>query len=229
MKKATAPSRPRGRPREFDRDAALDQALQLFWKRGYEGTSIADLTQELGITAPSLYSAFTSKADLYREALAHYQEQQGASTAQALAEKPTFKAAMGWMLRHAAHEFTRPGYPPGCMVATAVLTCASENEEVARHVAGLRAGSLKNLRARIERAVAEAELPVDTDTEALARFVGALIQGMSVQAQDGADEAALLKIAETGLKAIDALHTEGQRFSEASRPEERPRKLRARG
>ncbi|WP_224245981.1 TetR/AcrR family transcriptional regulator [Hyalangium gracile] len=204
MKKDTAPSRPRGRPRGFDRDAALEQALQLFWRRGYEGTSIADLTEELGITAPSLYSAFTSKAELYREALARYRAQEGALAARTLAEEPTFQAAVSRMLRESAHEFTRPGRPGGCMVSTAVLGCASENEEVARHVASLRGDTLRVLRERVEQAISEGELPADTDAEALARFIGAVVQGMSVQARDGADEAALLAIVETALKAIDA-------------------------
>ncbi|WP_224363324.1 TetR/AcrR family transcriptional regulator [Hyalangium versicolor] len=182
---------------------ALDQALDLFWRRGYEGTSIADLTEELGITAPSLYTAFTSKADLYREALERYREQRGTFTARALIEEPSFKEAMTRMLRDTAHEFTRPDRPRGCMVSTAVLTCASENEDVARHTTSLRNQSLDMLRTRIERAIAEAELPAETDAEALARFLGAVIQGMSVQAQDGADEATLLTIAETALRAID--------------------------
>lgn len=203
MKMSISPPRPRGRPREFDRDAALDKALEVFWKRGYEGASIADLTQAMGITAPSLYAAFQSKAALYRESLARYGEKEGAFAARALEEEPNLQRAMGRLLRDTARQFARSGRPRGCMVSTAVLTCAEENQEVARHTAGLRRDALGRFRARFERAVAEGELPAGTDAEALARFFGAVIQGMSVQAQDGASEAQLLTIAETALKLLE--------------------------
>lgn len=194
--------RPRGRPRAFDRDEVLAKAAQTFWRLGYEGASIADLTAAMGITPQSLYAAFTSKADLYREALAWYQTHVGASAARAL-EEPDVAAALARVLRDSAREFSRPGRPHGCMVSTAVLTCAAENEPVARHVSGLRNGMLDALKARIERGIADAQLRKGTDPEALARFVGAMIQGMSVQAQDGASEAALLAIADHAAAEIE--------------------------
>lgn len=202
VKNSTIAPRPRGRPRSFAREKALGKAAETFWRLGYEGASIADLTAAMGITPQSLYAAFTSKADLYREALAWYQAHFGASTAHAL-EEADVAAALVRMLRESAWEFTRRGRPPGCMVSTAVLTCATENEPVARHVSGLRSETLAALKVRIERGIAEGQLRPETDAEALARFVGAMIQGMSVQAQDGATKAALLAIADHAASEIE--------------------------
>lgn len=205
MKKANpTPStegRGRGRPREFDRGEALQRAMTVFWARGYEGASIADLTEAMGITAPSLYGAFTSKAGLYEEALAHYQRTRGSLGPDVWAE-PAARGFIQALLEGAVRAFTDSRHPPGCMISTAVLHCAAENQPVARHVAGLREATLERLRERLERAVTEGELPAATDAEALARFYGALLQGMSVQARDGADAAALRKIATVALSCF---------------------------
>ncbi|WNG27632.1 TetR/AcrR family transcriptional regulator [Cystobacter fuscus] len=203
MKKANpTEGRGRGRPREFDRSAALERAMEVFWERGYEGTSITDLTEAMGITAPSLYGAFTSKAELYREALELYQRTHGSAGAPALVEEPTARGAIDRVLEEAARAFADPRHPHGCMVSTAVLNCATENQPVARHVAGLRESSLERLQARFQRAIAEGELPSTTDAEGLARFYGAILQGMSVQARDGASEEELRKITSLALKCF---------------------------
>jgi len=162
---------------------------------GYEGASIADLTEAMGITPQSLYAAFRSKADLYREALAQYGATAGAFATQALAEEPTAGAAFTRILMEAAHEYARNDQPRGCMLSTGVVTFAVENEAVANHVAALRAGVLSAFQARIERGKAEGDLKPQTDAAALARFLQAVVQGMSLQARDGASEAELLSIA----------------------------------
>ncbi|WP_044191283.1 TetR/AcrR family transcriptional regulator [Hyalangium minutum] len=197
--------RPRGRPRSFDSSRALDQALEVFWRLGYEGASIADLTEAMGITAPSLYAAFGSKAELYRRVLEHYRARQGGSQPRALTEAPTARAGVERLLQEAAREFSSPKHPPGCMISTAVLTCAEENQPVAEHVASLRAGTLAALRARIEQGIARGELPAGTDAAALARYFGALLQGMSVQALDGASQAELLALGEIAMRAWDSV------------------------
>ena len=196
------PTSRRGRPRSFDRDAALEKAVETFWRHGYEGTSIADLTGAMGITAQSLYAAFSSKADLYREALAWYQAHVGSLGAD-LGGESDVVAEMAALLAGSAHAFTRPGRPRGCMISTSVLTCAVENEPIARHVQALRGASIDRLRARIERGIAEGQLKPTTDSQALARFIGAMIQGMSVQAQDGASEPALLAIVDYAVAEIE--------------------------
>lgn len=194
--------KPRGRPRAFDRDEALKAATLTFWRLGYEGTSIADLTAALGITPQSLYAAFRSKAELYRESLAFYGSGLGTMAAPSPFEAPDVIEAFRLFLENSAREFTRLGMPHGCMISTATLTCAIENQEIADHVASLRGKALQRVRDRLEQGVADGQLSSKTDVRALARFIGAIIQGMSVQARDGAGEAELLAVA--GL-AIDQL------------------------
>jgi AcrR family transcriptional regulator len=196
VENSSSPVRRRGRPPTFDRSEVLARAAEAFWQLGYEGASIADLTEAMGITPQSLYAAFSSKADLYKEALEQYQQTVGAFTARALTEEGNAVDAFVRLLRESAHEFCRIGRPHGCMISTAILACASENRSVADHVAGLRSATLAMLRDRIERGIAEGHLRPDTDAAALARYVGAIIQGMSVQARDGASEGELLSLAE---------------------------------
>jgi AcrR family transcriptional regulator len=185
--------RSRGRPRAFDSDLALEKAAETFWRLGYEGASITDLTAAMGITPQSLYAAFSSKAELYRQALAWYLTNVLALPVRAL-EETDLTAALTGMLRGSAQVFTQAGRPRGCMISTAILTCASENEAIARHVSDLRNGMVAALKVRIERGIADGQLRPSTDAGALARFVGAMIQGMSVQAQDGASQGELLAI-----------------------------------
>jgi AcrR family transcriptional regulator len=196
--------RGRGRPRGFDRHRALEQALLLFWERGYEGTSIADLTAAMGITPPSLYAAFGSKEQLYDEALALYGADPDSPNAGALAARPTAYAAVEWMLRAMAERFADRRHPAGCMVSTAVLACAPEHTPIAHKLARRRLAALDAVTERIARGVAAGELPPETDARRLARFYCAIIQGMSVQARDGANLAELLEIVETALSAWPA-------------------------
>lgn len=164
-----------------------------FWRLGYEGASIADLTLEMGITPQSLYAAFNSKAELYREAVGWYLETIGSEGGKAL-ENPDIITGIGQLLVQTAKDFTKPGYPPGCMVSTAVLTSAVENEAIARHMAGLRSANVEIFRQLIERGMEVGQLRPDTDALILARFIYAMIQGMSVQAQDGASQQVLMGI-----------------------------------
>ncbi|MBM7853138.1 AcrR family transcriptional regulator [Methylopila capsulata] len=187
--------RRRGRPPAFDRREVLERAAKIFWRRGYEGASIVDLTDAMGITAQSLYAAFGSKAQLYREALDWYRAALGAITPEAL-DAPDAIAVLSALLRDQARAFTDPAYPPGCMIATAALGCAEENDPVSAMVADLRHASVALVRARLERAIVEGDLRPDADPVALARFVGAVIQGLSVQARDGAGADELVAVAE---------------------------------
>lgn len=203
----TVPRR-RGRPPAFDRNAVLAKATEAFWQLGYEGASIADLTAAMGLTPQSLYAAFTSKADLYRAALAWYQANIAASTGQLLEDEADVVEAFARLLYDCAATFTRADRPKGCMISTATLACAVEHDPLARHAAGLRAATLDVFRARIARGVAEGQLRPDIDTEALARFIGAMIQGMSIQARDGATAKELLAlvahaVAEIGRHRMD--------------------------
>lgn len=185
----------RGRPRVFDRDAALARAMELFWAKGYEGASLAGLTAAMGIRSPSLYAAFGSKEALYREALALYVAEGNAGIWDAIPGAPTAREAVDGFLRATAIAFTRPGTPPGCMIALGALHEGEASEAICRDLRERRAWGVGVLKARLERGVSEGELPAGADCEAIASFYATVQHGMSILARDGADREALLAVA----------------------------------
>lgn len=206
MKKPAAP-KPRGRPRAFDRSVALERATDLFARLGYEGASIAELTTAMGITPQSLYAAFGSKEALYREALDQFAQGAGSATARILNQESDVLVAFSAMFAEAASRFAAGDSPRGCMVASGALACADEHRGIVEHLAGLRARSLAVFEARLGRGVADGQLSTDTDMPSLARFLGAALQGMSVQARDGADENTLVEIGKIALQALSDRRT----------------------
>ncbi|CAM5575642.1 TetR family transcriptional regulator [Streptomyces avidinii] len=188
----------RGRPRSFDRAAALDKAMFAFWENGYEATSISDLTASLGIGAPSLYAAFGDKRKLFDEVVVVYGGRYAEFAAVALVEEPTAREAVGRVLREAAEIYTDPAHPPGCMVISAAVNTTSQ--EVARALRERREASLVMFERRIRADVAAGVLPADTDVWALARYAGAVLQGMSQQSRDGASREELEAVAELALR-----------------------------
>ncbi|MFJ8665070.1 TetR/AcrR family transcriptional regulator [Streptomyces sp. NPDC093600] len=189
----------RGRPRSFDRRAALEQAMTAFWERGYETTSVADLTRAMGISAPSLYAAFGDKRTLFEEVVEAYAVSYGAFGDQALAEEPTARGALARMLGEAADAFTDPSHPRGCLVISSAINCA--NPEVEKALRERRNRNLASFETRIRRGIAAGELPGGTDAVALARFCGAVLQGLSQQARDGATREELRAVAEVAMAA----------------------------
>lgn len=173
--------------------------MGLFWQHGYEGTSIADLTEAMGVTPPTLYAAFGSKEQLYREALEHYSAR--GDHADVLRTDRSAYEVIEQYIRQAAERFTDPRGPAGCMISTASLYCAVENEAARAAAAALRASSFKLLVAKLCWASQTGELPADTDVLGLARFYSAVIQGMSVQAIDGASAADLHRLVDYALAA----------------------------
>lgn len=194
--------RRRGRPPAFDRETVLAAARDAFWEHGYDGTSISDLTASMGITPQSLYAAFNSKADLYREALEQYRRMPRTEPGNPLRDDIDTMTAFERFLRNSAFLFTAPEHPKGCMISTAVLNCAEENEEIAHHVSSLRRQTLAAITARIERGIAEGDIRPGTNARPLARFLGAIVQGMSVQARDGAGEAELLEMVDHAMAEL---------------------------
>lgn len=193
--------RKRGRPRVLNRETGLDVAANLFWERGYEGTSIADLTAAMGITPPSLYATFGSKEELFRMALNHSISQQNSQRLELLDAKIPVYETLKLFLYDIAEGDTQPDKPRGCIVSTAVLQHSEENASVARTTAALREASIQVLKSRFDRAVSEGELPAGTDTDTLARFYGAVMQGMSAQACDGACTIRLKALVDIALNA----------------------------
>ena len=191
-------TRRRGRPRSFDRQAALEQAVLVFWERGYEATSIADLTRAMGIGPPSLYAAFGDKKTLFEEAVTHYMA--GSFIDRALAEEPTSREAIGRVLREAAVEYTREDRPHGCLV----LSVANNPAEVAERMRHRRAHNVRAFESCMRADVAAGRLPESVNVTGLARFYAAVLQGMSQQARDGAGRAELEAVAEAALAAWPA-------------------------
>ncbi|WP_418953377.1 TetR/AcrR family transcriptional regulator [Streptomyces cinnabarinus] len=191
-----APSR-RGRPRSFDRETALEKAIMAFWEHGYEATSVSDLTRIMGIGAPSLYAAFGDKRALFDEAVVEYGKRYAAFGERALAEEPTARSAVRRILREAAVRYTTPGRPQGCLFVHAAADCGSS--EVGETLRNRRNATIAAVESRVRADVAAGELPADTDAGALARYTGAIIQGMSQQARDGASRAELEALAEIAL------------------------------
>ncbi len=190
----------RGRPRAFDREKALKAALRLFWEHGYEGTSIAELKAAMGINGPSLYAAFGSKEELYRDAIALYEREYGAALLAILNDTTDARAAVETLLAAIADMRCEDG-PRGCLVSTGETACGPANSAVARHVADRR-GVLRNaLTDRLTRAAAEGDIPAGIDIPALAAFYTAMIQGLSIQARDGADAALLAAIIKRAMEA----------------------------
>ncbi|WP_312841021.1 TetR/AcrR family transcriptional regulator [Delftia tsuruhatensis] len=192
-----------GRPREFDRDQALERAMLAFWRRGYEGTSMADLVQALGIASARIYAAFGSKQDLFREAVQHYEAGDGGFADRAMAQEPRVRDALARVLRDAVATYTDDAHPLGCMVVTAATNCAEENEAVAAWLAEHRRQRTQSLIDRLQRALDEGELRAGTDVQALGDFYATQLHGISVQARDGVPRQRLLAAVETALLLLD--------------------------
>ena len=200
---ATQARRRTGRPLSFDREAALEKAMLAFWAHGYETTSIADLTNAMGITAPSLYTAFGDKRRLFLEAARLYAGDMDA-VGSAIDVAPTSLEAARLILEGAVVTFTGDDTPPGCLLASSTATGSAAAADVREAIAGYRRDLRDLLAARVERDRAEGLLPADADAVALADLVIAVMQGLSVMARDGADRTALQAVVAAALQAWPA-------------------------
>ena len=189
-----------GRPREFDTDAALEKAMRLFWAKGYEGTSVADLTETLGISKPSLYAAFGDKQSLFRAALERYAAGPAGYVAAALG-KPTAREVAEQLLKGAADLQASPRNPCGCLTVNGAIACGNEAEPVRQALNAHRTAGVSLLRRRFEQAKLRHDLPKDSDPAALACFVAAVVYGMAVLASGGASRKELDQVTRTAMKA----------------------------
>jgi AcrR family transcriptional regulator len=195
---------PRGRPRAFDREKALAQAMRAFWSKGFEATSISDLKQAMGINSPSLYAAFGSKEALFAEAIRYYVNTIGSDAWASFRSAPTVREAVETYLSitAAALSGSTCNTPRGCMVT--LSSVATEGyEELGELVRAERASFLNSLKARLEDAVEAGELRASTDVHTLSRFVQAVLSGMSVLARDGATREELEAVVKTAMLGWD--------------------------
>lgn len=188
-----------GRPRSFNEEEVLDEAMQVFWAKGFEGASLCDLTEAMGIQPASLYAAFGNKQELFRRALERYRDQQLCFMQEALRE-PTAFAVAERMLRESAMFLTRPGLPPRCMTME-TLAASDEGVEIHDELTLLRKDAQTALQKRFARAKREGDLGGQVNAGSLARFVTAVCQGMNIQRLNGATRKELLDLAQTALRA----------------------------
>lgn len=189
-----------GRPPAFDRDRALERAMRVFWRKGFEGASLIDLTSAMAIRPPSLYAAFGNKQALFEEALGRYLTRQTAFMKEAL-DEPTAYRAVEQMLRRGAEFLTRPGPRCGCMTVESALVGGSEGAPIRRKLTQVRLNAQNALQRRLERAQSEGDLPKTANPADLARFIFAIVQGMTVQSINGATRPELLRLGEMALQA----------------------------
>jgi AcrR family transcriptional regulator len=187
-----------GRPREFDVEKALDQALRVFWEKGYEGASLPELTAAMGINRPSLYAAFGSKEELFRRAIERY-EQGPASYFHAALEAPTAREVVEQVLAGGIDMVTDRRNPRGCFAVQGALVCGKESTSVRSELAARRKAAETALRKRLRQAKAEGDLPKSADPAALTQYVATVLRGMAVQAAGGASRRELQQVAKLAM------------------------------
>ena len=198
---ATPPAtvRPLGRPRAFNREHALDAAMRVFWKSGYEGASLTELTSAMGINRPSLYAAFGNKETLFRKALDRY-EKTVAYVLEAINE-PTVRRFVDRLLHSAADMVTNPHHPPGCLTVRGGIASGEEADPIRVELALRRSEGEALIRKRLDRAKREGDLPPHANPADLARYLATVYQGMSIQAAGGATREQLRRVAQIALRA----------------------------
>lgn len=190
-----------GRPRAFDRDSALLAAMRTFWTQGYEGTSVQDLVSAMGVNKPSLYSTFGCKEEIFREAVELYDRVEGRATSQSLSQAQTAREAVETMLRSNASAYAVDEGPRGCMIVLSSLLGAPENDSVRAFLADNRLKGEKALRDRLARGIAQGDLLASADVDQLAAFYTTVLEGLSIQARDGASAKKLNMIIDAAMLA----------------------------
>ena len=190
-----------GRPLSFDREKALNDAMLQFWRTGYETTSVSTLTNVMGITAPSLYTAFGDKESLFLECLEKYSNPGPKTTPELIQKAPSARQAAQTLLEASAYWFTQSGYPAGCLVASAASSGSETSHRVRAALTTIRKANEKALQKKAERDVREGRLPKTADARALSAMTIAVMQGMSTLARDGADRKSLLSVVQAAMMA----------------------------
>lgn len=201
MNKRKEVSRPRGRPRGFDRDVVLDRAMRLFWERGYEATPISELTKTMGITPPTLYNFFGDKKQLFLEVVNRYETGPGSFGLKALTEEPTAERSIRRLLKEALEAFSNPKNPKGCLVILGATNCTAESSDVFNALADRRRAAEAAVRDRIKAGNAAGEFAGGVDVDVLAGMVVTTLMGIAIKARDGSSRAKLQKIVDEMMHA----------------------------
>jgi AcrR family transcriptional regulator len=189
-----------GRARAFDTDEALERAMTTFWRKGYDGTSLSDLTTAMGISRPSLYAAYGNKEELFRKVLERYGEGPSSYERDALAQ-PTGREVAESLLRGAADVQTDPDTPAGCLAVLGSTYCAEDSSPIGKILIASRLAGHAAIRERFERAQAAGDLPTTADPQALTHYIGAVVCGMAVLAASGATRKELERVIELTMRA----------------------------
>jgi AcrR family transcriptional regulator len=192
-----------GRPRGFDADQALERALEVFWRQGYEGATLTDLTEAMGITRTSMYAAYGNKDELFRRALERYTLGPASYGVRAL-EEPTARAVAEHVLRGAVQATTRPDRPAGCLCVQGALATGEGGQAARDALVAWRRDGEEALRARFARARDEGDLPAGSDPSVLARYISTVVYGMAVQAATGVPREDLRRIIDLALQSWPA-------------------------
>lgn len=194
--------RVKGRPRCFDREKALLQALDVFWRRGYEPSSITELCKAMEINAPSLYAAFGSKAQLFLEAVHFYEQEYWAAPSQKFMTESCLYTAVDIFFKESARILTSPTSPCGCMVVLAAINISDDAKDVIAAISELRLATKNMFADRLARGIKDGQLPSDTDLIALAGVFNTILEGLSIQARDGLSSAELERIASYAVRLL---------------------------
>jgi AcrR family transcriptional regulator len=193
-----------GRPINFDKDAALEAAMLLFWERGYEGTSMAELTQAMGLNPSSIYAAFGDKHALFSLAVKRYMESRAQYASKALQE-PTLKGVLRALFDNTVAFLTTPGHPPNCMTLAGAMGCSVEATPAKDLMTELRKQNQVAIRERLLKAWKTGELPKGINVDDYARYISSILAGLSVQAANGSTKQELKRTARMALRHLGLL------------------------
>ena len=192
-----------GRPRGFDEDAALEAAMRVFWEKSYEGATIADLTEAMGINRSSMYAAFGDKEAVFHRVMERYREGRMTFIRQALAQ-PSLREVIARLILGTAEFLSTPGNPRGCLLIHGALACSTDTEPVKQMMIEWRKSGEAALKTRLQQAKSEGELPREIQPADFARYLSSVMAGLGIQAANGATKAELRRVAEIALRSIES-------------------------
>ncbi len=193
-----------GRPRGFDEDAALEAAMRVFWQNSYEGATIADLTEAMGINRSSMYAAFGDKESIFRRVVERYREERMTYIRQALDELSLRKVVAG-LIQGTAEFLSSPDNPRGCLLIQGALACGTDAKAVKLAMIDSRKSGEAALKKRLQQAQTEDELSPEIQPADFARYLSSIMAGLGVQAANGATRAELRRVAEIALRCVEAV------------------------